>query len=201
VQKPASDLIRSTEFASLMSAYQDMVYSTTARLLGDEAQAEDIAQDVFLKAYENFEQLRDSPTIGGWLKTVATNLSLNHLTRHRRRWRVFSDFQRATDTDDESDSGFPESAFAVPDTILDELLADERHRSVESALRALPEHQRVPLVLYHFEDLSYQDIAQRLHVSLAKIKTDILRGRMSLAQSLIHSTRTTSDSTLGASPR
>jgi RNA polymerase sigma-70 factor (ECF subfamily) len=184
-----------------MSAYQDMVYSTTARLLGDEAQAEDIAQEVFLKAYENFEQLRGSPTIGGWLKTVATNLSLNHLTRHRKRWRVFSDFQRQSDTDDEPESGFPESAFAVPDTLLDDLLADERHRSVESALKALPEHQRVPLVLYHFEDLSYQDIAQRLRVSLAKVKTDILRGRMSLAQLLIRSGRPGGDLTLGASPR
>ena len=70
-----------------MHAYQDMVFSTAARLAGNDAQAEDIAQEVFLKAYENFEQLRTSPTAGGWLKTVATRLTLNHLTRYRRRWR------------------------------------------------------------------------------------------------------------------
>jgi RNA polymerase sigma-70 factor (ECF subfamily) len=182
VQKPASDLIRATEFASLMSAYQDMVYSTTARLLGDDAQAQDIAQDVFLKAYEHFEQIRTSGTVGGWLKTVATNLSLNHLTRHRRRWRLFSDLQRSGDCDSDDE---PELDFAVPDTVLDGIAAEERHRTVENALRRLPEHQRVPLVLYHFEELSYQDIAQRLHVSLAKVKTDILRGRVSLARILV----------------
>jgi RNA polymerase sigma-70 factor (ECF subfamily) len=162
-----------------MRAYQDMVYSTAARLLANDAQAEDIAQEVFLKAYENFEQLRTSATIGGWLKTVATNLSLNHLTRYRRRWRLFAELPQAADSDN-----VPEALFTVPDTLFEGIAADERARSVELALRRLPEHQRVSLVLYHFEELSYQDIAQRLQVSLAKVKTDISRARLSLAQLL-----------------
>ncbi|MGA2562233.1 MAG: sigma-70 family RNA polymerase sigma factor [Steroidobacteraceae bacterium] len=179
MQEPAADLIRSNEFASLMRAYQDMVYSTAARLLGNDAQAQDIAQDVFLKAYENFEQLRTSATIGGWLKTVATNLSLNHLTRYRRRWRLFSDLPRSGQSPDA-----PETLFCVPDTLCEGIAADERSRRLEFALRRLPDHQRVPLVLYHFEELSYQDIAQRLQVSLAKVKTDIQRARLGLAQLL-----------------
>jgi RNA polymerase sigma-70 factor (ECF subfamily) len=75
-----------------MRNYQDMVFSTAARLTGNDAQAEDIAQEVFLKAYENYDHLSTSPTAGGWLKTVATNLSLNHLSRYRNRWRFFSEF-------------------------------------------------------------------------------------------------------------
>jgi len=71
-----------------MRAYQDMVFSTAARLVGDDRQAEDIAQEVFLKAYENFGQLSTSASAGGWLKTVARNLSLNHIYRYRRRCRV-----------------------------------------------------------------------------------------------------------------
>ena len=55
---------------------------------------------------------------------------------------------------------------------------------VEEALGKLPEHQRVPLVLYHFEDLPYDEIARRLGVSLAKVKTDILRARAALAKIL-----------------
>ena len=74
-----------------MRAYQDMVFSTAARLAGNDAQAEDIAQEVFVKAYEHFDHLRSSATAGGWLKTVATNLSLNYLTRYRKRWRLFSE--------------------------------------------------------------------------------------------------------------
>jgi RNA polymerase sigma-70 factor, ECF subfamily len=162
-----------------MHAYQDMVFSTAARLTGNDAQAEDIAQEVFLKAYENFEQLRHSATAGGWLKTVVTNLTLNHLSRYRARWRFFSELTH----DDEHDDP-PELTFAAPDNPVAQIDAEQRRVLLENALRRLPEHQRVPLVLYHFEDMAYQDIAERLHISLAKVKTDILRGRAALAKVL-----------------
>jgi RNA polymerase sigma-70 factor (ECF subfamily) len=158
-----------------MRAYQDMVFSTAARLAGDDAQAEDISQEVFIKAYENFAHLRSSPTAGGWLKTVATNLTLNHLTRYRRRWRLFSEMKPVADDEDSSEPELP-----VPDTLLADLNAEQQRALIEDTLRRLPAHQRVPLVLYHFEDLSYQEIASKLHVSLAKVKTDISRARAAL---------------------
>lgn len=162
-----------------MRAYQDMVFSTAARLTGNDAQAEDIAQEVFIKAYERFEELHDSPTAGGWLKTVATNMTLNHLSRYRARWRFFSELPH----DEEHDEP-PELSFATPDTAAMEIDTEEQRALVEDALRGLPEHQRVPLVLYHFEDMAYQEIAARLRISLGKVKTDIRRGRMALAKSL-----------------
>jgi len=167
-----------------MRNYQDMVFSTAARLTGNEAQAEDISQEVFLKAYEHFDNLQSSPTAGGWLKTVATNLSLNHLSRYRNRWRFFSEFRR---DDGAAEGDEPEVEFAAPDTFFSGVEADERRVWVERALAQLPEHQRVPLVLYHFEDMPYEDIAKRLRVSLAKVKTDILRARAALAQILARS--------------
>jgi RNA polymerase sigma-70 factor (ECF subfamily) len=150
-----------------MRAYQDMVFSTAARLAGNDAQAEDIAQEVFIKAYENFGQLRANPAAGGWLKTVATNLSLNYLTRYRKRWKLFSE-----------ESSMPE--ISVADAVVADLGAVQRQALIDAALRRLPPHQRVPLVLYHFEDFSYQEIAQRLGVSLSKVKTDIARARAAL---------------------
>jgi RNA polymerase sigma-70 factor, ECF subfamily len=159
-----------------MRAYQDMVFSTAVRLTANPAQAEDISQEVFLRAYESFENLRSSPKAGGWLKTVATNLTLNHLTRHRKRWRLFSEVF-SDDTREEE----LESAAAVFDTVVTELETDERSAIIEQALERLPDHQRVPLVLYHYEEMPYQDIANRLGISLAKVKTDILRGRVAMA--------------------
>ena len=159
-----------------MRAYQDMVFSTAVRLTANPAQAEDISQEVFLRAYESFDNLRSSPKAGGWLKTVATNLTLNHLTRHRKRWRLFSEVF-SDDTREEE----LESAAAVFDTVLAELETDERCALVEQALERLPDHQRIPLVLFHYEEMPYQDIADRLGISLAKVKTDILRGRVAMA--------------------
>jgi RNA polymerase sigma-70 factor, ECF subfamily len=159
-----------------MRAYQDMVFTTAARLTSNPAHAEDIAQEVFLRAYENFERLRSSPAAGGWLKTVAINLALNHITRYRRRWRLFTDVFAGETSEDALDSAGDEvdELFAHAD-------AEQRRALVEEALEGLPAHQRVPLVLFHFEDMPYRDIAARLGVSLAKVKTDILRARVAMA--------------------
>lgn len=171
-----------TDFTAFMRNYQNMVYSTAVRLVGSEAQAEDIAQEVFLKAHQHWDSLAGSPTAGGWLKTVATNLSINHVQRYRKRWSFFSDLGRRADDGEER-----EVEFAAPDTFFAGLDSGERREWVERALEKLPEHQRVPLVLFHFEDLPYEEIARKLGVSLSKVKTDILRGRAALAQILLRS--------------
>src|SRR5688500_8678191 len=167
-----------TQFEAFMSSYQDMVYGTAARLLGNFAEAEDISQTVFLKAFEHFSELESSPTAGGWLKTVTTNLCLNHLSRYRFRWRFFSELNPAEDKNDDLVKNLP--AEPVPD------LHDQadRKRAIEQALAKLPDSQRVPLVLFHFESLSYQEIADRLGCSLSKVKTEIFRARQVLAKKL-----------------
>lgn len=160
-----------------MRAYQDMVFTTAARITGPDGPAEDIAQQVFLKAYENFAQLRTSPAAGGWLKTVARNLALNHATRYRRRWRFFSEMR----TDDDADTDFE---IPQPDGAGADLDEDTRRAVVAAALNQLPEHRRLPLVLYHFEEMSYEQIARQLGVSLSKVKIDIMRARASMAKHL-----------------
>jgi RNA polymerase sigma-70 factor (ECF subfamily) len=134
---------------------------------------------VFLRAYQHFDEIRHSPTAGGWLKTVATNLCLNHLSRYRARWRFFSEMRREDDADDA-----PEVEFAAPDTLEQGLDSADQRRVLEEALHKLPPAQRVPLVLFHFENKSYEEIAAQLKVTLAKVKTDIHRGREALKRKL-----------------
>jgi len=176
VQTTRQEGDRNAEFTKFMRTYQNMVFSTAARLSGNDAQAEDIAQEVFLRAHRRFDELRDNPRAAGWLKTVATNLTFTHLTRYRKRWVFFSQMQSVDEGDDD-----PVLDFADDASVVEEVRADERHEYVEAALRELPEHQRVPLVLFHFEDLPYEEIAQKLRISLPKVKTDIHRARQALA--------------------
>ena len=125
-----------------MRNYQDMVFSTAMRLLARSAEAEDISQEVFLKAYERFGELRESKTAGGWLKTVATNLSLNHLSRYRSRWSFFSELLGpGREEHDEAEIEFPAS-----DDVEADLARSKRRELVEQALQTLPAAQRVPLV-------------------------------------------------------
>jgi RNA polymerase sigma-70 factor (ECF subfamily) len=167
------------QFEAFMKNYQNMVFSTAMRLVVNQAEAEDIAQEVFIKAYERFAEIRNSPTAGGWLKKVATNMSLNHLSRYRARWSFFSEMVSGGGEDDER-----ELEFAANENVEADVAQADRHQLVEQALMKLPPAQRVPLVLYHLEGLRYEEIAAKLKISLGKVKTDIFRGREALRKKL-----------------
>jgi RNA polymerase sigma-70 factor (ECF subfamily) len=171
------------QFEAFMRNYQNMVFSTAMRLLANTADAEDVAQEVFLRAYTHFTQLRDNPAAGGWLKTVATNLSLNHLSRYRSRWSFFSDlFGKEEPGVGKSEP--PETELLASESAEDLWDQTERHEMVEQGLRSLPAAQRVPLVLFHMEGFTYEEIATKLGVSLGKVKTDIFRAREALRKKL-----------------
>ena len=166
-------------FEMFVREYQDMVFGTAVRLLGNPVEAEDVAQTVFLKAYERFDDIGTSVTAPGWLKTVTTNACLNHLSRYRNRWRLFSELGRPG-----RDEPTFEERLLADGSLMRDLEEMDRNARLEQALRALPDHQRVPLVLFHFDQRSYQDIASLLGVSLGKLKTDMHRGREALRREL-----------------
>src|SRR6476469_5128527 len=127
------------QFETFMREYQNMVFGTAMRLVANQSEAEDISQEVFLKAYERFQELKDSPTVAGWLKTVATNMSLNHLTRYRSRWSFFSEIFSRNEEGDEHEIDFPDQKDFEA-----ELANADRNSVVERALQKLPPAQRVP---------------------------------------------------------
>jgi RNA polymerase sigma-70 factor, ECF subfamily len=172
-------------FEAFVREYQDMVFATAVRLVGREADAEDVAQTVFMRAFEAFAQLEGNPATPGWLKTVTRNLCLNHLSRYRARWQFFSEI------DDAGGGQTLEARIALMSAPAEDVERAERQDRLERALRALPDHQRVPLVLFHFEEMSYQEIADTLRVSVAKVKTDMHRGRDALKKELgdLHGSR------------
>ncbi len=155
-----------------------MVFATAVRLLGRAADAEDAAQTVFLRAFQRYDEVVTSPAAAGWLRTATRNVCLNHLARYRSRWRFFSELS------EEGRAGYAEGLAADVLPIVEQLERADLAAALEQAIRALPDHQRVPLVLFHFEDASYQEIADTLHVSIGKVKTDIHRGREALRRLL-----------------
>src|SRR4029434_7082231 len=137
-----------------------------------------VSQTVFLKAFERFDEIGGSPSVPGWLKTVTTHLCLNHLSRYRARWQIFSALDR-----DKNGSVLFADTIPAPEAVREESDA-RRLARLESALQALPAHQRVPIAMFHFDGRSYEEIATLLGVSLGKVKTDIHRGRLALKNEL-----------------
>jgi RNA polymerase sigma-70 factor (ECF subfamily) len=168
-------------FEAFVRRHQDLVYTVAVRLLGSPAEAEDVAQTVFMRAFQRFAEIGESPAAAGWLRTVTRNICLNHLTRYRSRWRLFSELRRAGAEEPERE---PEALLASPASFDETLEQADVQRHLEEALRQLPPQQRVPIVLFHLEDMSYQEIATALGVSVGKVKTDIHRGREVLRKRL-----------------
>src|SRR4051794_24353173 len=131
-------------FEAFVREYQDMVFATAVRLLGRPADAEDVSQTVFLKAFQRFDEVGSSPSAAGWLKTVTTNLCLNHLSRYRSRWRLFSEFRRDADA---KDAPWFEASLVSGVSHAAAFEAADEKAALERALRSLPDQQRVPLVL------------------------------------------------------
>ncbi|MGB9603046.1 MAG: RNA polymerase sigma factor [Verrucomicrobiia bacterium] len=166
------------QFEAFVTRYQDIVYSAAMRLLANSADAEDVSQEVFIRAYKRFPEFEGIQNIELWLRRVAINLSLNHITRYRRRWSFFSEFFAGGEHDNER----PEIEYAdCSNKTVEEI---DRCRLIDELLKTLPPAQRVPLVLYHYEGLSYEEIASKLGISLSKVKTDIHRGRLELRKKI-----------------
>jgi RNA polymerase sigma-70 factor, ECF subfamily len=162
------------DFETFVREHQDMVYSTALRIVGSPQDAEDIAQNVFIKAYSDFKKLADNPQAGGWLRTLARNEGINHYNRYQKRWKFFSSFDK-----EDGDSFEP----ASPET--DDGWLYGQFDVLKKALLELPAKFRAPLVLYHYEDCSYDEISKMLKVSIDKVKVDIHRGRAMLKKKIM----------------
>jgi RNA polymerase sigma-70 factor (ECF subfamily) len=163
----------------LIQRYQQPVYNLVCRLLNDPSDASDIVQEVFLKIFRNIRTFRHGSSLKTWIYRITVNEAYNH-----RRW--FSRHQRQ-----EVAFGPDESAPAHADSFADpgrspfeEASGHETRALVEAALENLNPKFRAAVVLRDIEDLSYEEIAVVLEVSLGTVKSRILRGREALRRIL-----------------
>lgn len=166
-------------FAKLVERYQHRVFGFCARMIGDRAEAEDIAQDVFLTVYRNAGEFRGDSAFSTWLFRIAKNQTLNRIKYLERRGRS----ARRAD---------PEAADARiarlvdPDAAgPDEALADRQQAEmVQAAIEELAEEHRAVVVLRDLEDLSYEEISEITGLPLGTVKSRIHRARSALAKRL-----------------
>ena len=165
-------------FGQLVEVYQRAAVGTAYRLLNNSDDAQEVAQDAFLKAYRSLAGLNDPRRFGPWLLRIVSNLSLN-ARRSRRAGIVALDEQQGLDG---AASG-RETATSTPGP---EHQAEGRElqRKIDAALETLPEKQRLALVLFTVEDWPQKEIAKLLDCSLETVKWNVFRARQRLREML-----------------
>lgn len=167
-------------FTELVDKYKQRVMNFVYQRLRDEAEAEDLAQNVFLQVYKSRARYKQTAKFSTWLFTIAHNLCLNELRRRSRHpaesleeTHTENEDQPPRQIEDKSHVGAPEN-----------VLRGELAQKIEEALRELPENQRSAILLCREEDLSYEQIAKILRCSLSATKSLIHRGRETLKEKL-----------------
>jgi RNA polymerase sigma-70 factor, ECF subfamily len=166
----------SDAFAALVEKYKGPVINLAWRMIQDPTEAEDLAQNVFVQVYRSADRYRAESKFSTWLFTIARNLCLNEL-RRRNRHRAQSLEAASTTEPDQGPLQVQDHRLMGP---TEKILHGELNSRIEEALQDLPENQRTAVLLCRQEDLSYDDIAQVMGVSVSAVKSLIHRGRETL---------------------
>jgi RNA polymerase sigma-70 factor, ECF subfamily len=163
----------------LLSRYQNVAYTVALRLMGNAFDAEDVAQDVLLRAYTRIADLQEGASFPGWIRRIAVNSSLNAL---RRRGRLQVEPLEPRDGGHEAGPVLQlESADATPE---DEALSRALEMTIAAALARLPAEQRVAVVLRDMYGYNVAEVAAAQQCGLSAAKMRIVRGRLLLRRLL-----------------
>lgn len=163
-------------FRELVERHQNTVIGTVAKMLGNPSDAEDISQQVFLRIWRNARRYRPEARFTTYLFTITRNLVFNETRRRRRKKEVSAD-----EREENPHHQIQDSPDRRPDA---ELLQAELQAAVDAAIAALPESQRMAVVLRRYEQLSYEEIAGVLGLSTSAVKSLLFRARSALRESL-----------------
>ena len=167
----------------LVEKHQGAVYGTIAKMLGDPVEAQDLAQQVFVRVYRAAGSYRAAAQLKTWMFTIVRNLVFNE---HRRRSRATFISLHAPENESSHSGGSPD--LDLPDlaskTPGENMLRQEMLRKVDEAILALPEQQRLAIVLRRYDEFSYEQIAEILKTSVPATKSLLFRARETLRVAL-----------------
>ncbi len=163
-------------FRELVLRHQNAVIGTVAKMLGNASEAEDIAQQAFLRVWKNARRYRPDAKFTTYLFTITRNLVFNETRRKSRKKEVSSD-----EREENANHLIEAKPEHQPDA---ELLQAELQQAVDDAIAGLPETQRMAVILRRYEQLSYEEIAEVLELSVSAVKSLLFRARTNLREAL-----------------
>jgi RNA polymerase sigma factor (sigma-70 family) len=168
-------------FAALVDRYKSRVYQTLYQVVGNDEDAQDLAQEVFLKVYRSLSGYRGDAAFSTWLHRVALNLAFDWLRARKRR-----PLQVPLETPVGSGERRQMEITSHREGPEEQAIRKERHMHLHQAVQHLTTEYREVVVLYHIHQLSYQEIAERLGCPVRTVETRLYRARGLLRQWLTH---------------
>ena len=163
-------------FEQLIERHQALVIGTVARMLGNNSDIEDVAQQVFIRVWKSATRYTPTAKFTTWLLTITRNLVFNEARRRKRHPGIRLDTHEGNES-----LSLPDQARSVPD---EALLERELEAAIDRAILSLPERQRLALVLRRYEGKSYEEIADVLNLSVPAVKSILFRARSELRAAL-----------------
>jgi len=152
-------------FSKLVTKYQDVVFSIALKVLRNREEAEEIAQEAFIKAYRSVHTFQGKSKFSTWLFTINYNTCISHVRKNKLRTTGIDQIQ-AIDEEEEADFG--------------EFQQEDRVKYLEKALKQLSEDEYLLIVLYYYEDQSVEEISQVTGLSESNVKVKLFRARNKL---------------------
>lgn len=165
-------------YAEIVEIYKDKIFQLCFRMLGNRAEAEDMAQEALIRAYVNIASFNINMKFSTWIYRIATNLCIDRLRKKKPDFYL--------DAEVSGTDGLTMYSQVAADTVLpeDELETIELQETIQKEILKLPEKYRSVIVLRYIEELSLNEISEILDMPLGTVKTRIHRGREALRQQL-----------------
>lgn len=165
-------------FRLLVETHQYRVVATVAKMLGNDAEAEDIAQQVFVRVWKSAPRYEPTARFTTWLFKITRNLVLNEI---RRRGRHRMESLDASEDGERSPLQAADGNTKAPDA---SMLNDEMQAAIQSAIDQLPETQRMAVILRRYDEFSYEEIAEIMGLTVPAVKSVLFRARTDLREKL-----------------
>ncbi len=175
-------------FEALVDIYKDKIYTYVLRMLRDPAEAEDVAQDAFLRAYQSLPKFRGASSFQTWLYRIASNLVIDSVRRQKRRQNGGMSLDAPMDTDEGQMARELADERRGPEELAESAALQEQ---VTEAIAQISPRLRTVLVLYDIEGMSYQEIADILGCPLGTVKSRLFNARAQLREVLEQQMSTT----------
>ena len=163
-------------YRELVRRYQRAVYSVAFRMVRSAEDAEDLTQETFVRVFKALDRYDPARPFQAWLFTITSRLSIDHI--RRRRMKTVPLFRSEPGSEEEHAVELEDQGL-LPDQLA---VHSEEERGVRDLIDTLPPHYRIVVLLRHQQDLSYEEIAEMLHLPLGTVKARIHRARALLKQ-------------------